>query len=269
MATRDLVRLYLRLDRREEAVSLIEDALRSDPRAQAEAWTLVIHRDLERSRDLLRDDLPLEAAERLSLAEPLVARSLYPQVIRQNIDWTRRSIDEQMALAHYERARQLFSRDDREAAREALELSLEIIDDGPVAFSSRQLLDLIDHPDQPSASGVMTFNPSPTKQEIDHLNKLIVEKEFEAALEFLEAMRLRVGVEQQEWLADRIRDIRRTVDYNSFVDKYNRAVDFYNKRQYEDAVRVLEALLATLTEDRESDSVKALLDDALKALDSP
>jgi tetratricopeptide (TPR) repeat protein len=269
MATRDLVRLYLRLDRREEAVSLIEDALRSDPRAQAEAWTLVIHRDLERSRDLLRDDLPLEATERLSLAEPLVARSLYPQVVRQNIDWTRRSIDEQMALAHYERAQQLFSRDDREAAREELELSLEIIDDGPVAFSSRQLLDLIDHPDQPSASGVVTFNPSPTKQEIDHLNKLIVEKEFEAALEFLEAMRLRVGVEQREWLADRIRDIRRTVDYNSYVDNYNRAVDFYNKRQYEDAVRVLEALLATLTEDRESDSVKALLDDALEALDSP
>ena len=42
MATRDLVRLYLRLDRREEAVSLIERALRSNRRAQTEAWTLVI-----------------------------------------------------------------------------------------------------------------------------------------------------------------------------------------------------------------------------------
>lgn len=148
-------------------------------------------------------------------------------------------------------------------------MSLEIIDDGPVAFSSRQLLDLIDHPDQPSAVGTMTFNPSPTKQEIDRLNKLIVEKDFENALEYLEAMRLRVGIEQQEWLDDRIREIRRAVDYNRYVDQYNRAVDFYNKQRYEEVVRVLEVLLTTLTEGRESDSVKALLDDALKALDSP
>jgi len=269
MATRDLVRLYLRLDRREEAVSLIEEALRSVPREQAEAWTLVIQQDLKRAHDLLQSDHRQEAAERLNLADPIVDRSLYPQMVRQNIDWTRRAIDEQTALAHYERAQLLFSQDDRGAAREALKMSLEIIDDGPVAFSSRQLLDLIDHPDQPSAVGTMTFNPSPTKQEIDRLNKLIVEKDFENALEYLEAMRLRVGIEQQEWLDDRIREIRRAVDYNRYVDQYNRAVDFYNKQRYEEVVRVLEVLLTTLTEGRESDSVKALLDDALKALDSP
>jgi len=87
MATRHLVRLYLRLDRREEAVLLIEHALRSDRRARAEAWTLVIQQDLERAHDLLRNDRPLEATERLNLADTLVDRSLYPQVIRQNIDW--------------------------------------------------------------------------------------------------------------------------------------------------------------------------------------
>jgi len=267
MATRDLVRLYLRLDRREEAVSLIEHALRSDRRAQAEAWTLVIHRDLERAHDLLRNDRPLEATERLNLADTLVDRSLYPPVVRQNIDWPRRSINEQRALAHFNRAQELFSQDDRDSAREALEQALEIINDGPVAFSSRQLLDLIDHPDKLPAAGIMTFNPSPTKSEIDQLNKLIATKDFETAIDFLEAMRDRVGTDQQEWLNDRIREIRRTLDYNLFLDQYNRAVDFYNKRQYEDAVQVLEVLISTLPKGRESESVKALLDDALEALE--
>ena len=267
MATRNLVRLYLRMDRRDEAISLIEDALRSDRHAQAEGWTLVVQQDLERAHDLLRDDHSEEAAERLNLAEALVDRSLYPHAVRQNIDWTRRSIDEHRAAVQYNRAQESYSQGNLKAAREALELSLEITDSGPVAFSSRQLLELIDHPDRPSVSGVMTFNPSPTKQEIDHLNQLIAKRHFEEALEYLEAMQLRVGIDQREWLDDRIREIRRAVDYNHYVDEYNRAVDFYNKRQYEDVVQVLEVLLRTLPKGRESDSVKALLNDAIRALE--
>jgi tetratricopeptide (TPR) repeat protein len=265
-ATRDLVRLYLRLDRREEAVSLIEGALRSDRRAQAEAWTLVIQQDLERAQELLRNGRPLEAAERLNLADTLVNRSLYPEVVRKNLDWTRHRIDEQRAFAHYNRAQELFSQDDREAAREALGLALELIDEGPVAWSSRQLLNLIDHPDELTPAEVITFNPSPTAQEIDHLNHLIVSKEWEAALEFLGAMRGRLGIEQQEWLDDRIAEIQQAVDYNRYVDEYNRAVELYNLRRYREAVRVLEGLLATLPEGRESEAVKALLNDALEAL---
>jgi len=188
-------------------------------------------------------------------------------VIRQNIDWTRRSINEHRAVVQYNRAQELFSQDNLKAAREALEQALEIINDGPVAFSSRQLLDLIDHPDQLPTAGVMTFNPSPTRSEIDHLNQLIATKDFETAIGFLEAMRGRLGIDQQEWLDDRIREIRRTLDYNLFVDQYNRAVDLYNNRQYEDAVQVLEALISTLPKGRESESVKALLDDALEALE--
>ena len=267
MATRNLVRLYLRLDRREEAVSLIENALRSDRRVQAEGWTLVVQQDLERAHDLLRDDLSEKAAERLNLAEALVDRSLYPQAARQNIDWTRRSIDEHRAVVQYNRAQESYSEGDLKAAREALALSLEIIDSGPVAFSSRQLLDLIDHPDQPSVIETMTFNPSPTKQEIEHLNQLIAKRDFEDALEYLEAMRPKVDIEQQEWLDDRIRELQHAVDYNRYVDQYNRAVDFFNTRQYEDVVRVLEVLLPTLPKGRESESVKALLNDAIRALE--
>jgi tetratricopeptide (TPR) repeat protein len=266
-ATRDLVRLYLRLDRREEAVSLIEEAFRSNHRAQAEAWALVIQQDLERARDLLRSGHPLEAFERLDLAEALVDRSLNPQVVRQNIEWTRRRIDEQRALAHYHRAQELFSQDDPEAAREALGLALELVDEGPVAWSSRQLLALIDHPAEPTSTEIMTFNPSPTAQEIDHFNRLVATKDFKAALAYLEAMRERLGPEQKEWLDDRIAEIQRTLDYNRYVDEYNRAVEFYNSRQFREAVQILEDLLATLPEGREAKSVKALLDDAREALE--
>jgi tetratricopeptide (TPR) repeat protein len=266
-ATRDLVRLYLRLDRRDEAVSLIEEALRPSRRAQAEAWTLVIQQDLERAQDLLRSGRPLEAEQRLNLAEPLVDRSFYPQVMRENIDWTRHRIDEQRALAHYHRAQELFSQDDAAAAREALVLALGLIDDGPVAWSSRQLLGLIDHPAELTSAGITTFNPSPTAQEIDHFNRLVATKEFEEALDFLEAMRERLGPEQKEWLDERVAEIRRTLQYNRYVDEYNRAVDFYNSRKFRESVQILEDLLATLPDGREAESVKSLLNDAREALE--
>ena len=266
MATRDLVRLYLRLDRREEAVSLIEGSLRSDRRMQAEAWSRVIQQDLERAQDLLRNDLYAEATARLDLAETLVDASFYPLVVQQNIDWIRRSIAERSAVGHYNRAQELLSQDDPEAAKEALVQALGIMDKGPVAFSSRQLLDLIEHPDQPTSTEVMTFNPSPTKSEIDHLNKLIAQKHFGEALGFLESMRDRLGIEQRKWLDERISEIKRTLDYNRYVDEYNRAVDFYNQRRFDDVIAVLEKLLATLPEGRESESARSLLNDALKAL---
>jgi uncharacterized protein YicC (UPF0701 family) len=136
-----------------------------------------------------------------------------------------------------------------------------------VAFSSRQLLDLIDHPDQLTATGVATFDPSPTSSEIENFNQLIAVKDFEGALEFLEAMRSRLGAEQQKWLDKRIAEIQRTLNYNRYVDEYNRAVEFYNSREFRQAVQILEELLATLPEGRESDSVKALLHDALEALE--
>jgi hypothetical protein len=93
-----------------------------------------------------------------------------------------------------------------------------------------------------------------------------VAKEYDSAINFLEAMRGKLGVEQQEWLDERIREIRLALDYNRYVDEYNRAVDFYNQRRYDDAVRILEALVSTLPEGREAESVKALLDDALAAI---
>ena len=80
-------------------------------------------------------------------------------------------------------------------------------------------------------------------------------------------MRVRVGPGQQEWVDDRISEIQRAIDYGHFVDEYNRAVDFYNRQQFTEAAEVLEQLLETLPQGRESDDARALLDDALGKMD--
>ncbi|MBD3856942.1 MAG: hypothetical protein IFK92_10570 [Acidobacteria bacterium] len=79
-------------------------------------------------------------------------------------------------------------------------------------------------------------------------------------------MRDRLGIEQRKWLDERISEIKRTLNYNRYVDEYNRAVDFYNQHRFDDAIAVLEKLLATLPEGRESESARSLLNDALKTL---
>ena len=78
-------------------------------------------------------------------------------------------------------------------------------------------------------------------------------------------MRDRVGPGQQKWVDDRISEIQRAIDYGRFVDEYNRAVDFYNRQQFAEAAEVLEQLLETLPEGRESDDARALLNDTLAA----
>lgn len=265
MAARDLARLYLRLDRRQEAVSLIETSLRSNRRVQAEAWMLVIQQDLTRARELTQAGHTEEALQRVELADPLVESSINPRVARLNVDATRRTIRAHQAATYFNRAQESFRADDREEARELLNKALSLVDDGPVAVSSRRLLETIDHPERLAETPLTLPEPSPTAAEIEHYNQLIARREFGAALEFLEEMRDRVGTTQRGWLEDRIREIRVTVDYNRFVDGYNEAVDFYNQKRFEEAIRVLEDLLATLPDGNEADSARALLEDAVAA----
>jgi tetratricopeptide (TPR) repeat protein len=266
-AARDLARLYLRLDRRTEAVSLIETAFRSNRRLQASMWMLVVQRDLVHARELLQKGRLMEAMQTLAMAEELADRSLYPEAARNRIKWTRHSIEEQRAAEFYRRAQELYSRGDRSGARESLERALEVIANGPVASACRQLLDTIDHPDRSPERATAALNPSPTPEEIAHLNRLIAAKDYEGAVEFLEKMRGNAGPEQQEWIDDRTRQIQRAIDYGRFVDEYNRAVDFYNRQRFVEAVKVLERLLATLPEGHEADEARALLNDALAKVD--
>jgi tetratricopeptide (TPR) repeat protein len=265
MAALDLARLYLRLDLRREAVSLIESSLRSNRRIQADAWMLVIQQDLIRSRELLQEGRAEDAMLRMDMAEQLVDRSVNPIISRFNIDATRRSIRAQQAAAYFNSAQELFQADDREGARELLEKAIALVDDGPVADSSRRLLQIIDHPELHAEVIVPTMSPSPTASEIEHYNQLIANRDFATALEFLEDMRDRVGAAQSQWLDERIREIRLTMEYNRFVDEYNRAVDLFNQKRYGEAIHVLEELLESLPEGREAESAREVLDDAIAA----
>jgi tetratricopeptide (TPR) repeat protein len=245
---------------------MVEDALRTNRRVQAEAWTLVIQRDLLRARELLEEGLLAEAMQSVDLADGVADRSLHPEAAHHSIELTRWSVNEHQATALYDRAQEMHSNDDRVGARRVLEQALELVDHGPVAAACRQLLDVMNHPDRPTEVPVEAFSLSPTADEIDYLNHLIATNAFEDALDFLERMRSRIGPRQQEWLDGRIRDIQRTLDYNRYVDEYNRAVDFYNGKQFAEAARVLEKLLATLPDGRESDSVRSLLGEAREAM---
>ncbi len=266
-AARDLIRLYLRLDRRQEAVSLTERFLRSDRETQKKMWMLVIQQDVLRARELLQKGRPDAAVERIELSEQLIERSLNPGMARLSLDSARRAVTEYRAASLHNQAQELFSNNDRKGARELVEAALELVDEGPIAVSCRRLLAQINAPELPNeAASISTFSPSPTAAEIDELNRLIVAREFTAAIDFLEEMRTRVGSEQLEWLDGRIREIRRTLDYNRFVDEYNRAIDAYNQRRYDETMDILEALIATLGEGRELDSAQALLEDTRAAM---
>jgi tetratricopeptide (TPR) repeat protein len=265
MAANDLARLYLRSDRRKDAVVVIENALGSNRLVQAGAWTLVIEQDLRRARELLEEFHIDAATRRLDLAEEIVDRSLHPGVARLNIDSTRRMIIEHQAASLFNRAQELLSQGDREGARLLLTEALELTEESAVASSCRRLLTILDQPDRRRGEIVTTFNPSPTAEEINHYNNLIASKDFEGALEFLERIRNRVGFDQLRWVDERIREIQQSIAYNRFVDEYNRAVDFYNNKQFGEAVQALEELLTTLPEGREAESAKALLNDAREA----
>jgi tetratricopeptide (TPR) repeat protein len=267
-AARNLVRLYLRLDRRSEAVSLIEESLGSHPRLQAEAWTLVVQRDLLRVRDLLRDDQLEEATRTLARAEELADRSLHPDALRSEIEWARRSVAEQHAAGLYRQAQESYANNDSSAARESLERALEVIDDGPVAFSCRQLLDILDHPERSAGPRKAAVELSPTPEDIAHLSQLIASKDYEGAIEFLEGMRDGAAPLHREWFDDRIQEIQRVIDHGNFVDEYNRAVDLYNQKHFGEAVKILRRLLETLPEGSDSEDARVLLDDALAMLDA-
>lgn len=266
-AARDLVRLYLRLDRRTEAAELIENALASNRRLQRGAWTLVIEQDLFRVRELLGQSQIEAALARLTLAEGLAARSLHPEAAERAISSTHRLINDHLAARLFTEAQALFSEDDREGARALLNRALELTNEGAVAASCRQLLTLIDHPELLADKEIESFNPSPTPEEIEEFNSLVAQKDFEGALEYLESLRARLGEAQQRWLDDRIDEVQRTIDYNRFVDAYNQAVEHYNQRQYRQAITVLEELLTTLPDGPEAQSARALLDDAMEAMD--
>ena len=147
-----------------------------------------------------------------------------------------------------------------------LEVALSKVDEGPVAASCRQLLDVIDHPERYRPGQGPVYRASPTRKEIENLNRLLAANNLDGALEYLKGLQEHSDGSGQLWLESKIEEIERTLRYIHFIDTYNRAVDLYNDEDYPGAERVLEELLATLPEGPQAESAGALLDDARRAM---
>ena len=262
----DLLRLLLRSDDRDRSVELVETSFRSRPRMRAQAWMMILQLDFIRARELLRDGRPGEALRRIELAESVADRGADPEFTRRGIASVRRAIADNEASALYDRADALFATGDLEGARTLLELALTTVDEGPVAASCRQLLDVIDHPERYRPGRGPAITTSPTREEIENLNRLLTADNLDGALEYLKGLQEHFHPSGELWLGSKIREIEHNLLYNRYVDTYNRAVDLYNDEDYPGAVRVLEELLATLPEGPQADSARALLDDARQAM---
>ncbi len=263
----DLLRLLLRSDHRVRAVELVETSFRSHPDRRAQAWMMILQHDFIRARELLRDGRGEEALRRIELAENIADLGADPGFIRRSFESVRRSIADYEAAALCDRADALFSTGDLEGARTLLEVALSKVEEGPVAAYCRQLLDVIDHPERYRPGPSSPHRASPTRKEIEKLNRLLAANNLDGALEYLKGLQEHSGGSGQLWLGSKIEEIERTLRYIHFIDTYNRAVDLYNDEDYPGAERVLEELLATLPEGPQAESAGALLEDARQAME--
>ena len=267
MVAGDLLRLLLRSDQRDRAVELVETSFLTRPRMRARAWMLILQHDFIRARQLLQDGRTVEALHRIELTESIADRGNDPEFIRRGITTVRHAIAEHEAAALFDRANAQLAAGDLEGARTMLELALSEVDKGPVAASCRQLLDVIDHPERYEAGRGPVITSSPTREEIETLNEFLAATNLEGALEFLNGLQEHSHSSGGLWLDSKIREIERTLAYNHYVETYNRAVDLYNDEDYPGAERILEELLATLPKGPRAASVRALLDDARRAME--
>jgi len=181
----------------------------------------------------------------------------------------RQTTDDREATAGCERARELFDDGEIDEARRLAEEILEAVDDrGMAALRCRQILRSIDHVGEPVVEQQVTKTPrpaSPTVGELEALNRYLANRDFEGAARFLEALRARTAGEQRLWVESKLREVRRAIEYNRFVDAYNRAVALYNEGDYTRAIDVLEELLSGLEEGPDATAARQLLEDSRKA----
>ncbi|MFV2071219.1 MAG: tetratricopeptide repeat protein [Thermoanaerobaculales bacterium] len=261
----DLLRLYLRLDRREDAKALLERAFAANPTARARGWMLLLQNDFRRIHALLSDDRIAAALDRLELAEAGVEHSSNPALLRQRVSDLRRAATDHEGAKVYDRCLELFNRGESSAAKTLLEEVLAELEDGPLALACEQLLSIIENPEPTAEAPQGIMEHSPTPEEISFLNELLAANDLERALRYLRNIRSRSLGRQELWINAKIKEIRQTLEYNRFVEEYNLAVDLFNKKRYGETIRALEKLLASLPEGAQADAARNLLEDARTA----
>lgn len=259
-----VLRLALQADLREQAAGVIAASFAGRPERAAEAWMMVLQKDLARARELLGDDRPEASLARLELAEADLAAAARPDEIRSAIAATRGAVRRHLAAERYSRASRMYAEGDPAGARAVLEQALsELPVEDALAWSCRSLIEAIDHPERFGSQPPPVTSPSP--DEISELNRLLAAADLAGAVTLLRAIRGRSEGPQRRWVDAKIDELQWTIDYNRFVDAYNRAVDHYNLGEHERAAEVIEGLLVELPAGSERESALALLRDARAA----
>jgi len=264
-ATLNLLRINLRLDRRDQARRVIEIGLQSAHRTRGEAWMALLLNDLLRAREFLSEDRTVAASARLDAAEADLQFAARQEIIERGLAHVRAAISEHEGAKTYDLAFAAYERGDSEAARALLEKALaELPEEGPVTATCLHLLDVIDHPEEYVPPPETPASPTP--EEIENLNRMLADGELESAVRYLGQIRDRSAGAQTRWIDGKIRELRETVAYNRYVDTYNAAVDLYNQQQFARVIEMLDPLLATMPEGVQAASVKALMEDARAAI---
>ncbi len=254
-ATLSLLRLYIRLDRRDQARRLIESALQSSPPTRGEAWMALLNSDLLRARELVHQDQTTEASARLDAVEADLHFASRPQIIERNLADVRTALREHNGAKIYDLAFAEFEGGDPAAARALLEKALaDLPAEGPVTANCRHLMDVIDHPEEYAPPRETPVSPTP--EEIEHLNRWLAAGDLENAVRYLGQIRNRSTGAQTRWIDGKIRELRATLDYNRYVDTYNAAVDLYNRQEFARVIEMLDPLLATLPDGPQAASVR-------------
>jgi tetratricopeptide (TPR) repeat protein len=91
--------------------------------------------------------------------------------------------------------------------------------------------------------------------------ELIVDDKVEEALPLLEEVRTKTSrPDRRQAMASRIEEIRGAVNFNTFVDRYNQALELASRGDVRGAAAILEPLMATTTDPQQIERARSLLD---------
>jgi Tfp pilus assembly protein PilF len=261
----DLLKMYLRADRRADATQLLASSFRTHPVHQAQGWALVAQKDLQQSREHLLGGDPKAATGRLNLANDAIRRSSASEVLRESAAAAEAAIRSFEAAVLCNSGRELLAAGDEEQAAAVLARALDLADEGPVAAACRQLRDSIERPtDLADTGGAPRIDL--TVDDVNRLNTLLTARDWLGALAHLRSLRAGLEGESRQWVDAKIDEIEAVIGYNHFVEQYNLAVDLYNDDRYDEVVQILVELLPTLPEGPQKKRARELLEDSRKAL---
>jgi tetratricopeptide (TPR) repeat protein len=261
----DLLTLYLRADRRNDATRLLSTTFRTHPLHRARGWSLVAQNDLRQSRQRLLEGDPSAAAERLRQANDALELASASEVLRESAVAAEAATRSFEAAVLCNRGQELFAAGDREQAAVVLAEALDRADDGPVATACRKLRDIIERPaDRADTGGSARIDL--TVADVDRFNALLTDRDWFGALAHLRSLQPGLKGESRQWVDAKIHEIEAMIGYNHFVERYNVAVDLYNDERYDEAAALLEKLLPSLPEGAQREHARELLEDTRKAL---